>query len=221
MFTSTEGVRRSHNYPAPAFQPSVGDSPEDGVEGAGAEQSIGIDGFALVSLGGPSGAVAIFDLALDNAWPQRPPVDIVGSIDLAWEVAERQQLIAHPADLPKQFVRQFTIGRRGEVGVEVADPLAPSAFMGGGGQRGDVSGELNGTIAPEFESHASKFVAVLLDKAPCDRDGPGRSGGGAHALAGRTNVRISLVSDWVPAMVSPTTWAARLNMAVRTTASDP
>lgn len=92
------------------------------MEGIGPGQPRGIDGCAQIGfgIGSPFGAVAIGDLALDDAGSQRPLADVVGGIDLAGEVAESEQLVSRASDLAEQFLRQFAVGGGGEDGIEVA-----------------------------------------------------------------------------------------------------
>ena len=145
-------VRR--NYSLPSFELSGGDITEDGVVGIGPGQSRSIDGCAQIGfgIGGPFGAIAVGDLALDDGWPQGPLADGVGGIDLTGKVAESEQLIARASDLPEQLARQRAVGGSGEDGIEVPYQLAPSAFQRGGGKRGYVAGKPKGTIKPEFEA---------------------------------------------------------------------
>ena len=137
------------------------------MEWIGAPQSCCIDCCAQIgfSIGSPFGAIAVSDLALDDAWPERPLADVVGGIDFAGKVAECEQLIARAPDLPEQFARQFALGGRGENGIEVAYQLPSSAFHCRGGERGDVTGKSKGAIEPEFDAHADKVAAVLFYEA--------------------------------------------------------
>ena len=92
------------------------------MEGVCSGQPRGIDGCAQIGfgVGGPFGAVAVGDFALDDAGPQGALADVVGGSDLAGEVAEREQLVARAPDLPEQFVRQFAVCGSAKDRVEVA-----------------------------------------------------------------------------------------------------
>ena len=137
------------------------------MEGIRPGQSRGIDSCAQIGfgIGGPFGSIAVGDFALDNAGPQGALADIVGGIDFSGEVAESEQLVTRTPDLAEQFVRQFAVCGSGEDGVEVTYQRTPSAFHGGGGERGNVARQAKRTIKPELEAHTDKVGAVPLDEA--------------------------------------------------------
>ena len=55
------------------------------MEGIASREARGVDGGAQVGfgIGGPFGLVAVGDFSLDDAGPQGPLTDVVGSVDLA------------------------------------------------------------------------------------------------------------------------------------------
>ena len=62
-------------------------------------------------------------------------------------------------------MREFAVGGSGEDGIEVALQLTLSVFHCRCGKRCYVAGKTEGSIQPEFETHADKIGAVLLDEA--------------------------------------------------------
>ena len=55
------------------------------MEGIASREARGVDGGGQVGfgIGGPFGSVAVGDFSLDDAGPQGPLTDVVGSVDLA------------------------------------------------------------------------------------------------------------------------------------------
>ena len=137
------------------------------MEGIASREARSVDGGAQVGfgIGGPFGSVAVGDFSLDDAGPQGPLTDVVGSVDLAGKIAERENLIARAADLAEQFARQWAIGGTGEDGIEIARQRALSSFHRSDGKAGNVAGEPKGPVEPELKPHAGQIAAMLGDEA--------------------------------------------------------
>ena len=143
------------------------DGAEDGEEGIASREARSVDSGAQVSfgIGGPFCSVAVGDFSLDDAGPQGALADIVGSVDLAGEIAEGEDLVARAADLAEQFASQRAMGSAGEDGIEIACQRASSLFHRGDGKAGNVTGEPKGSVEPELKPHADKVAAMLGNEA--------------------------------------------------------
>ena len=89
---------------------------EDHFEGICGFEARGVDCGSHIGLGlsRPHRAVAIGDLSLDHAGLQLSFRAIVCDVDLAGEIAKGEKLVARPADLGLQCLRQIAAGRRGQ-----------------------------------------------------------------------------------------------------------
>jgi hypothetical protein len=149
--------------------PASGQRCDDDGEGVCAAQACGVDGGPHVGLGlrGPHGAIAVGDLSLDHAGSQLSFRGVVGDVDLAGIIAERQQLVSRPAAFGLQFPRQIAAGGRGQECGEAAFKVALFPRQGRGGETGDARGQIECLAKPQPEPQRQIVLAML--SSYCDR----------------------------------------------------
>ena len=116
-------------------------------------------GFAL---GGPHGAIAVGDLALNDGGSEGAFAGVVGRVDQSGPVGEGQKLIAGAPELVLKVAGQIAGRRRGQDIVQTSLQGPALAGDGRGGEGFDTVGQGEGPVQPELEPRGQDILARLV-----------------------------------------------------------